>query len=68
MVDEATGTLMGALSDLGAARAREIVSAAGQPIEYRSFPAMGHSMHGQDPALFTKTVADWSATVRIPAR
>ena len=27
-----------------------------------SFPGMAHSMHGQDPQLFTKTVAGWSQT------
>jgi hypothetical protein len=47
-VDEASGLLMGALSDLQAARVRELVTAAGQAVDYRSFPTMGHSMHGQD--------------------
>jgi hypothetical protein len=28
-------------------------------VDYRSFETMGHSMHGQDPQLFTETVADW---------
>jgi pimeloyl-ACP methyl ester carboxylesterase len=62
-IDDATGTLMGALSDLQAARARELVTAAGQPLDYRSFPTMGHSLHGQDPALFADTLTDWAATV-----
>jgi pimeloyl-ACP methyl ester carboxylesterase len=61
IVDEATGALMGALSDLQAARVRELVSAAGQKIDYLTFPEMGHSMHGQDPALFAKTLTDWAA-------
>jgi pimeloyl-ACP methyl ester carboxylesterase len=60
-VDDASGTLMGAMSDLQAARARELVTAAGQPFDYQSFPAMGHSMHGQDPKLFTQTLAEWAA-------
>ncbi len=60
-VDEKTGWLLGALSDLQAARVRELVEAAGQTVDYRSFPTMGHSMHGQDPRLFADTLADWAA-------
>jgi hypothetical protein len=59
-VDDASGTLMGAMSDLQAARARELVTAAGQSLDLQSFPTMGHSMHGQDPRLFTKTLAAWA--------
>ena len=55
-VDETSGTLMGALADMQAARVVELVTAAGQPIEYQSFPTMGHSLHGQDPRLYTDTV------------
>jgi len=53
------GRLIGASSDEQAARAREIVTAAGARIDYRSFPQMPHSMHGADPKLFTETVVDW---------
>jgi pimeloyl-ACP methyl ester carboxylesterase len=63
LVDPATGVLMGAVSDLQAARARELVEAAGQPFEYRSFPAMPHSMHGTDAGLFARTVTEWAATL-----
>jgi pimeloyl-ACP methyl ester carboxylesterase len=59
VVDEATGTLMGALSDLQAQRAIALVKQAGQPIEYRTFPTTGHSMHGQDAGLFAATVTEW---------
>jgi pimeloyl-ACP methyl ester carboxylesterase len=62
-VDEASGVLMGALSDLQAARVRELVSAAGQTVDYRSFPTLGHSMHGQDPKLFTDTLVGWAAAL-----
>jgi pimeloyl-ACP methyl ester carboxylesterase len=65
-VDEATGALLGAISDLQAKRVCELVSAAGQKIDYQSFPAMGHSMHGQDPELFTRTLVDWAATLPDP--
>jgi pimeloyl-ACP methyl ester carboxylesterase len=62
-VDGETGRLMGAISDLQAGRVREIITAAGQPVTYASFPKMAHSMHGQDPALFARTVTEWSVTL-----
>jgi pimeloyl-ACP methyl ester carboxylesterase len=62
-VDPETGTLMGAISDLQAGRVRELVAAAGQEIRYESFPDMAHSMHGQDPDLFARTVTQWAATL-----
>jgi len=58
-VDEATGFLIGALSDLQARRAVELLGEAGVAVEYRSFEQMGHSMHGQDPRLFTETLVEW---------
>lgn len=63
MVDEESGTVMGAISDLQVRHARELVTAAGHPFEYLSVPQMPHSMHGQDPELFARSVADWSATL-----
>ena len=51
---------MGALSDLHAARVRALIEAAGQKVEYRSFPQMGHAMHQQDPKLFAETVIEWA--------
>jgi hypothetical protein len=62
-VDETTGPLYGAISDLQAARVRQIFAGAGQPFDYQSFPAMGHSMHGQDPRLFTNTLVDWVESI-----
>ncbi len=49
VVDEATGFLMGAMSDLQAQRVQELLGEAGVPVDYRSFPAVGHSMHGTEP-------------------
>jgi pimeloyl-ACP methyl ester carboxylesterase len=63
MVDEATGFLMGALADVQAARAQELLREAGVPVDYRSFPAVGHSMHGTEPALYVETLLDWVATI-----
>jgi pimeloyl-ACP methyl ester carboxylesterase len=59
-IDDATGALMGALADVQALRARELIATAGQPVEYQSFPKMGHSMHGQDPELFVATLSAWA--------
>jgi pimeloyl-ACP methyl ester carboxylesterase len=58
-VDEKTGLLMGALADVQADRARQLIGDAGQPVTYRSFPTMGHSLHGQDPQLFCDTLVEW---------
>jgi pimeloyl-ACP methyl ester carboxylesterase len=58
-VDESSGFVMGALSDLQAGRVRELIAACGRAVDYRSFPAMGHAMHAQDPRLFTDTLVDW---------
>lgn len=57
------GLLLGALSDIQAARVRELLGEAGVAVDYRSFETMGHSMHGQDPQLFTDTLVDWSSNL-----
>jgi pimeloyl-ACP methyl ester carboxylesterase len=62
-VDEETGTLTGAISDLQARRAGELVTAAGQDFAYRSFPQMPHSMHEHAPDLYVSTLADWAAAL-----
>lgn len=59
-VDEATGHLLGALSDGQVQRARDLVQAAGQPFTYHSFPEMPHSMHGADPEQYVATVLEWA--------
>jgi pimeloyl-ACP methyl ester carboxylesterase len=64
MIDETTGMLAGALSDEQSERARSLIESTGQKLEYRSFPTMGHSMHGQDPELYAATVTEWASTVR----
>ncbi len=62
-VDETSGFVMGAISDLQAGKVRELVEAAGQPFDYRSFPQMGHAMHSQDPQLFADTLSGWAAAL-----
>lgn len=62
-IDDATGNLLGALTDGQAARVRALIESAGGRVEYQSFPTMGHSMHGQDPRLFADTLVRWAATL-----
>lgn len=63
VVDESTGFLMGALADVQAARVQELLRSAGVTVDYRSFPTMGHSMHGTRPDLYVDTLLDWVATL-----
>ncbi|MER6546317.1 alpha/beta hydrolase [Streptomyces sp. NPDC001250] len=62
-VDEETGTLLGAVSDLQAAQVCRIVTQAGQRCDYRSFPDAAHAMHASDPQLYGKTLRDWASTL-----
>ncbi len=63
MVDENSGMLLGAASDLQINRARQLIEAAGQQFVYRSFPQMGHAMHRIDPALYVATLKEWARTL-----
>jgi pimeloyl-ACP methyl ester carboxylesterase len=60
---DAKGRLLGAMSDVQAEYARGLIEGTGNSVTYLSFPRMGHSMHGQDSELFTKTLAEWVATL-----
>ncbi len=62
-VDDETGFLMGALSELQARRTLEILGKAGVPVTYRSFDMMIHAMHSADPALFVETLVEWSKSL-----
>jgi pimeloyl-ACP methyl ester carboxylesterase len=64
-IDETAGYLMGALSDVQAQHVRSLLEEAGVAVDYRSFDTMGHSLHGQDPRLFTDTLVDWTSKVPI---
>jgi pimeloyl-ACP methyl ester carboxylesterase len=59
-VDEATGRLMGAISDLQASKAGEIIKAAGAPYEYVSLPNAAHAMHAADPPRFADSLTRWA--------
>lgn len=58
-VDEATGFLLGALTDQQAQRTRDLLTGAGVDVTYRSFPDCGHSMHGDEPELYVETLCSW---------
>jgi len=62
-VDEATGRLMGALTDLQARRAGELIKGAGQPFDYVSLPDAAHAMHEAQPERFATVVRDWAGTL-----
>lgn len=63
--DPATGMLLGAISDLQAAMARNIVTAAGQTFEVVDAPDAAHSMHNTDPARFAAILKAWAD--KLPA-
>jgi hypothetical protein len=55
---------MGAASDVQAKRVCELVKLAGQPIDYRSFPTMPHSMHGEAPKQYADLVIEFAAKLK----
>jgi pimeloyl-ACP methyl ester carboxylesterase len=59
VTDEANGFLLGAMSDQQADRVRALLEGAGVDVTYRSFPDVGHSMHGERPELYVETLLDW---------
>jgi hypothetical protein len=61
----AYGINAGAIAKLQGEYARGLIEKTGSPVNYLSFPRMGHSMHGQDPELFTKTLVDWAMTLPV---
>ncbi|KUN04463.1 hydrolase [Streptomyces yokosukanensis] len=62
-VDEETGTLLGAISDLQARQARELITQAGQRCDYRSFPDAAHAMHASNPQRYVETLRDWASSL-----
>ena len=59
ITNEATGFLFGAMSDQQAQRVQDLLTGAGVDVRYRSFPDVGHSMHGDRPDLYVETLFDW---------
>ena len=56
---------MGALTDLQARRAGELIQGAGQPFDYVSLPDAAHAMHAAQPERFAGVVGDWAR--KLPA-
>ncbi len=63
-IDAESGTLVGAISDFQAARAGELVTAAGQRFEYHDAPDALHVMHEAEPARFAAVLSEWAG--RLP--
>jgi pimeloyl-ACP methyl ester carboxylesterase len=63
IVDEASGFLLGAMSDQQAQRVQDLLTGAGVTVDYRSFPDVGHSMHGDRPELYVETLLDWVKSI-----
>jgi len=56
---DATGFLLGAMTDAQAQRVVTLLGGAGVDVRYRSFPDVGHSMHGEKPQLYVDTLVEW---------
>ena len=63
ITDDASGFLFGAMSDQQAQRVRDLLTRAGVDVQYRSFPDVGHSMHGDKPDLYVETLFDWVTSI-----
>ena len=61
--DEATGRLQGALSDLQARHVRDLITEAGQWLDYVSLPDMPHNMSRIDPQAYTAILRDWAVAL-----
>jgi pimeloyl-ACP methyl ester carboxylesterase len=62
-VDEESGRLQGALTDLQVRHARDLITQAGQRFDYKSLPNMAHNMSRSDPRTYAAILREWSATL-----
>ena len=65
ITNDETGFLFGAMSDQQAQLVRDLLQVAGVRVEYRSFPDVGHSMHGDKPDLYVDTLLDWVESLDV---
>jgi|HubBroStandDraft_1064217.scaffolds.fasta_scaffold233997_2 pimeloyl-ACP methyl ester carboxylesterase len=65
ITNDANGFLFGAMSDQQAQRVQDLLTGAGVAVDYRSFPDVGHSMHGDRPELYVETLVDWVASIGL---
>jgi hypothetical protein len=63
VTDDDNGFLLGAMTDQQAKRVMSLLIGAGVRAEYRSFPDVGHSMHGERPELYVGTLLSWVSSV-----
>ena len=62
-IDPESGHLIGALADVQAQRAIDLMTSAGQPVRYESFPESLHFLHASEPDVFVATLTDWAASL-----
>jgi pimeloyl-ACP methyl ester carboxylesterase len=65
ITSDENGFLLGAMSDQQALRVRDLLTGAGVNVEYRSFPDVGHSMHGDRTELYVETILNWVRTLSL---
>ncbi|HEY5888345.1 MAG TPA: alpha/beta hydrolase [Acidimicrobiales bacterium] len=63
-VDEASGALLGASSDLQVEHVRRLVTEAGQRFDLVDLPTVPHSLHGHDEQMYVDTLLSWAADLR----
>jgi pimeloyl-ACP methyl ester carboxylesterase len=59
VVDDSTGRLLGAMSDVQAARVQALLQEAGVSVTYRSFPTSMHQMHATEPDVYVDALVEW---------
>lgn len=65
MVHEATGRLIGAMSDQQAQRVQDLLAESGVDVTYRSIPDVGHAMHDEAPQRYVDVVLEWADAVGL---
>ena len=63
MIEPKSGHLIGALSDMQVGKVREIITGAGQPVEYVSLPDAAHILHQTDPQRFADVLTAWAKSL-----
>ena len=64
-IDAESGTLVGAISDFQLAKARELVTGAGQRFEYVDAPDAMHVMHETEPARYVAALREWAGKLPV---
>ena len=62
-IDEATGSLVRRTLRRAGGSGPRADRGGRAAVELPVVPAMGHSMHGQDPELFATTLGEWASTL-----